>query len=99
VVHLGSTAKTKESSLACCHGFAVAAGDEPIGQVETPVFSGTSLEPDALIVRTVEEIPGMFAAVAVAKVAEVDESEESITLRCTREELLGYAAPPAPTRG
>ncbi len=97
MAYLESAANTKEGSLACCHGFAVAAGDEPIGQVETPVFSGTSLEPDALIVRTVDAIPGMFAAVAVTKVAEVDESEESITLRGTRDELFGGAAP-APTR-
>jgi hypothetical protein len=89
---LGLTTQTREGSLACCHGFVVAAGDEPVGQVETPVFSGTSLEPDALIVRTVEAIPGTFAAVAVAQVATVDEADECIILRGTLDELFGHAA-------
>jgi hypothetical protein len=37
--------------LARCNGYDVAAGDEIVGSVETPVFSGTKLEPDYLIVR------------------------------------------------
>ena len=65
---------------------------EPVGLVETPVFSGTSVEPDALLVRTVEEIPGTFTAVAVADVAAVDQAAELITLRCTVEELVAQAA-------
>jgi hypothetical protein len=37
--------------LARCNGYDVAAGDEIVGSVETPVFSGTKLQPDYLIVR------------------------------------------------
>lgn len=37
--------------LARCNGYDVAAGDQIVGSVETPVFSGTNLEPDYLIVR------------------------------------------------
>jgi hypothetical protein len=70
----------------------VSVGGEPVGLVETPVFSGTSIEPDALLVRTVEDIPGTFAAVAVADVAAVDQAAEVITLRCTVEELMAQAA-------
>jgi hypothetical protein len=79
-------------SLGCCHGYAVSVEGEPVGLVETPVFSGTSIEPDALLVRTVESIPGTFTAVAVADVAAVDQATEVITLRCTVEELLAQAA-------
>ena len=85
-------ARTTGVSLACCHGFAVAAGGEPVGCVETPVFTGTSLEPDSLIVRTVDEIPGEFAAVDIAAVAHVDEEQRSITLRGSRDELFRDAA-------
>jgi hypothetical protein len=70
----------------------VAAGDGPVGRVETPVFSGTSLEPHSLIVRTIEAIPGTFAAVATAHVAAVDEAHKSITLDGTRDELFGAGA-------
>jgi hypothetical protein len=83
-------------SLACCHGFSVAAGDEPVGRVETPVFTGTELEPQSLLLRTVEEIPGEFAAVSVTDVAAVDEAQRQITLRGTRDEL--FRDPSAPTR-
>jgi hypothetical protein len=91
-----SVARTKGGSLACCHGFAVAAGDEPVGQVETPVFTGTALEPESLLLRTVEAIPGEFAAVPVTEVAAVDEAGRQITLRGTRDQLFGRV-PPLPT--
>ena len=42
--------------LARCNGYAVSAGGEVIGSVETPVFSGTKLRPDYLIVRLGEEL-------------------------------------------
>jgi hypothetical protein len=82
------TAKANAASLACCHGFTVAAGDEPFGLVETPIFSGTSLEPDLLLVRTLGGVPGAFAAVAVADVSAVDDARRTITLRGTRDEVL-----------
>jgi hypothetical protein len=83
------TAHARTGSLSCCHGFDVAAGDGPVGRVETPIFSGTSLEPHSLLVRTVGTIPGTFAAVAAARVVSVDEAARSITLEGTRAELFG----------
>ena len=83
------TAHARTGSLSCCHGFAVAAGDGPIGRVETPIFSGTSLEPHSLLVRTIDTIPGTFAAVASDRVTSVDEAARSITLDGTRDELFG----------
>jgi hypothetical protein len=91
-----AVARTMGGSLACCHGFAVAAGNEPVGQVETPVFTGTALEPESLLLRTVEEIPGEFAAVSVTDVAAVDEAGRQITLRRTRDELFGGVPPAGP---
>ena len=89
-------AHTNAVLLACCHGFAVAAGDELVGVVETPVFSGTALGPDSLIVRTVEGIPGTFADVPVAHVARVDDARRSITLNGSREDLFGDGATDSP---
>ena len=86
------TAHARTGSLSCCHGFDVAAGDGPVGRVETPIFSGTELEPHSLLVRTVNTIPGTFAAVAAARVARVDEATKSITLDGTRNELFGEDA-------
>ena len=74
----------------CPLRYGVAAGNERVGQVETPVFTGTELEPEALLLRTVEEIPGEFAAVPVTEVAEVDLAERLITLRGTRDDLFGH---------
>ena len=71
----------------------MAAGDGPVGRVETPIFSGTSLEPHSLLLRTIETIPGTFAAVASDRVASVDEAARSITLDGTRDELFGGDAP------
>ena len=92
-----TVARSQGGSLACCHGYAVAAGNEPVGQVETPVFAGTALEPESLLLRTVEGIPGEFAAVPVTEVAAVDDAGQQITLRGTRDELFG-GSPPVPTR-
>jgi hypothetical protein len=93
------TAHARTGSLSCCHGFAVAAGDGPVGRVETPIFSGTSLEPHSLLLRTVETIPGTFAAVASTRVASVDEAARSITLDGTRDELFGGEWLPSETSG
>ncbi len=62
----------RQAVLARCHGFQLVSGDELVGFVETPVFSGTSIEPDSLVVRTVRSIPGTFRTIAVADVEEVD---------------------------
>jgi hypothetical protein len=37
--------------LARCNGYSVVAGEEVVGAVATPVFSGTNLIPDYLLVR------------------------------------------------
>jgi hypothetical protein len=86
------TAHATTGSLSCCHGFDVAAGDGPVGRVETPIFSGTSVEPHSLLLRTVHTIPGTFAAVATARVASVDEVTGRIVLNGTRDELFGLDA-------
>jgi hypothetical protein len=93
------TEHARTGSLACCHGFDVAAGDGPVGRVETPVFSGTSVEPHSLLVRTNDAIPGTFAAVATARVAAIDDAHRRITLDGNRDELFGVTAgglPPTP---
>jgi hypothetical protein len=91
VATLELTAHARTGSLSCCHGFDVAAGDGPVGRVETPIFSGTGLEPHSLLLRTVNTIPGTFAAVAASRVVSVDETAKSITLDGTRDELFGDA--------
>ena len=94
MAELELTAHARTGSLSCCHGFAVAAGDGPVGRVETPIFSGTSLDPHSLLLRTIDTIPGTFAAVASDRVASVDEAARSITLDGTRDELFGDGAFP-----
>jgi hypothetical protein len=66
--------------LARCNGFTVLAGDEPIGTVATPVFSGTKLLPDYLLVRLDESIPGTYFNVPTAQVADADAEEEVVVL-------------------
>jgi hypothetical protein len=66
--------------LTCCHGFTVAARGNRVGAVETPVFSGSSLEPVSLIVRTADSIPGTFRVVPLALVADVDSTTRRIAL-------------------
>jgi hypothetical protein len=69
-----------DDALACCHGFAISASDCLLGVVETPVFSGTGLRPDYLIVRNAESIPGRFTDVPVSLVEEVDLEHRKISL-------------------
>lgn len=42
--------------LARCNGYDVWAGGAVVGSVETPVFSGTKLQPDYLLVRVGDEL-------------------------------------------
>ena len=73
--------------LARCNGFQVEAGGELVGHVATPVFSGTSLRPEFLIVRTVERIPGRFRLVPPDAVVAVDSGERIVHLRLAPQEL------------
>ncbi len=81
----------RDSVLACCHGFAIAASDQDLGVVETPVFSGTALGPDYLIVRTADSIPGGFAVVPVGLVAEIDPERRLISLGSRVDEIVSSA--------
>jgi hypothetical protein len=76
------------ASLACCHGFSVAAGDQPVGVIETPVFAGTALEPVALVVRARDSVPGTFRLVPTSLVVTVDNDEETVTLVASEDEIL-----------
>lgn len=77
--------------LACCHGFAIAASDQELGVVETPVFSGKALAPDSLIVRTADSIPGAFAVVPIDLVAEIDPERRLVSLGSRLDEIVSLA--------
>jgi hypothetical protein len=66
--------------LARCNGFTVLAGDEPIGTVATPVFSGTKLLPDYLLVRLDESIRGTYFNVPTRYVTEADPDLETVVV-------------------
>jgi hypothetical protein len=72
--------KTADARLAGCHGYAVAAREGPIGSVETPVFPEAGIEPDYLLVRTAEAIPGTFRVVPAALIRTVDPAARTIVL-------------------
>ena len=74
--------------LARCNGFTVLSGDEPIGTVATPVFSGTKLLPDYLLVRLDESIPGTYFNVPTTQVADADAEEEIVVLDTDIDSLL-----------
>jgi hypothetical protein len=77
-----------ENVLACCHGYEVRAADGRLGVVETPVFSGTRLRPDFLVVRTDETEAGR-CLVPVNLVEEVDPDAGSIALSSLCEDVVG----------
>jgi hypothetical protein len=76
-----------EGPLARCHGFFVMAGGRSVGAIETPVFPGASSEPDFLVVRTADSIPGTFRVVSAALVQDVDPAARSITLSLDGDEV------------
>jgi len=80
--------ESTDAPLARCHGFRVLAADQPLGLVETPVFSGTRLQPDYLIVRIRESVPGGFADVPVELVDEIDDESRTISLSARLSELV-----------
>lgn len=79
--------------LARCNGFRVEAGGEIVGSVETPVFSGTALLPDYLIVRTRESIPGRFRLVPPEVVENVDPADHVVVLDLTVQEVADLDDP------
>jgi len=73
--------------LARCNGFAVVAGGEEIGRVATPVFSGTRLLPDYLLVRLAESVPGTYCAVPTSLISDADAGSEVVRLEIGLDEL------------
>lgn len=59
-----------------------------MGVVETPVFSGTALDPVALLMRAVDGIPGTFRIVPASLVVGVDSEEQTIELVASEAEIL-----------
>jgi|tagenome__1003787_1003787.scaffolds.fasta_scaffold20675833_2 hypothetical protein len=77
-----------EGPLARCHGFYVLAGGREVGAIETPVFPGASSEPDFLVVRTEDSIPGTFRVVSALLVEDVDPAARSVTLSLDRDAIV-----------
>jgi len=69
--------------LARCNGFDVAAGGQVVGSVETPVFSGTKLQPDYLIVRLGDEL----REVPPEAIVSVDAASRTLFLGVDADEL------------
>ncbi len=86
------------SLLARCNGFDVVASGTVVGSVETPVFSGTALLPDYLVVRTAPEYPGRFRLVPLEIVTSVDAPSRTVLLELSPEAVVGLAEPDAPRR-
>jgi hypothetical protein len=81
------------SVLARCNGFRVQAGNEIVGAVATPVFSGQSLVPTYLLVRVDDTIPGVFRAVSPELVAVADASSETVVLEIEASEVAALPVP------
>ena len=75
--------------LARCNGFDVAAGGEVVGCVETPVFSGTKLQPDYLLVRLGEKL----RMVPPEAIVSADAAARTLFLGLDAAEIEGLAEP------
>jgi hypothetical protein len=73
--------------LARCNGFEVTAEGDVVGAVATPVFSGTKLVPDYLLVRLAEAIPGAYRAITPDLIAAADAVSETVVLGITADEV------------
>ncbi|HVU76713.1 MAG TPA: hypothetical protein VHC67_03960 [Gaiellaceae bacterium] len=71
--------------LARCNGYDVLAADEVVGSVATPVFSGTNLLPDYLLVRVPEN---GLRAVPPEAVVGADSAQQRVFLSIGPEELV-----------
>jgi len=78
-----STPLGQRPELEHCHGFAICAGDDHIGFVETPLFPDDLRQPDFLVVRTSAAIPGTFRVVSTALIHAVDAERRVIRLVLT----------------
>ena len=74
-----------ERRLSTCHGIVVVADGSVVGAVETPIFNGVSREPDFLVIRVIESMPGTFRVVPSAAVEDVDIEQWVITVGMTRD--------------
>ena len=80
--------------LARCNGFRVKAGEEVVGSVATPVFSGQRLLPEYLLIRLDDAaMPGAFRAVPPELVASADANSATLTLEIDRAELASLPEP------
>jgi len=77
--------------LARCNGFTVVTDGEVVGRVATPVFSGTRLLPDYLLVRLAESTPGTFCAIPTAFIGCADAESEIVELEIGVDELRALA--------
>jgi hypothetical protein len=79
--------------LARCNGFRVSADGEVVGAVATPVFSGTKLLPEYLLVRVAESMPGAYRAIPPELIAEADAETETVFLGIAADEVAVLPEP------
>jgi hypothetical protein len=79
--------------LARCNGFRVSADGEVVGAVATPVFSGTKLLPEYLLVRVADSIPGAYRAIPPELIAEADAETETVFLEIAADEVAVLPEP------
>ena len=79
--------------LARCNGYDVAVGDEVVGSVETPVFSGTKLLPDYLLVRLADTDSASFKVIPPDLIVAADPDERTVFLGVERGEVEGLDEP------
>lgn len=85
--------KTDARVLARCNGFRVSADGEVVGAVATPVFSGTKLLPEYLLVRVADSIPGAYRAIPPALIAEADAETETVFLEIAADDVAVLPEP------
>ena len=81
--------------LARCNGYEVAAGGEVVGLVETPVFSGTKLRPDYLLVRLGNRSPAQLRVIPPEAIVAADASARKVFLGLEPGEGEALEAPDA----